>query len=73
MDHGFVAVGHDDFGRGGEDVRTFCGQLGGVCGRLFGGDEAQQAVGGGAELLHVVDEDEVVAAALFGEEFGVAQ
>ena len=51
----------------------FCGQRGGVCGRLFGGDEAQQAVGGGAELLHVVDEDEVVAAAFFGEEFGVAQ
>lgn len=45
----------------------------GVCGRFFCSDEAQQSVDGGAEFLHVVDEDQVVASAFFGEEFGGAQ
>ena len=49
------------------------GQVRGVCGGDFGGDEAQQPVDGGAEFLHVVDEDQVVAAAFFSEEFGGAQ
>ena len=49
------------------------GQVRGVCGCGFCGDEAQQSVDGGGEFLHVVDEDQVVAAAFFGEEFGGAQ
>ena len=56
-----------------EEVGVGFGQVRGVCGGNFCGDEAQQPVDGGAEFLHVVDEDQVVAAAFFSEEFGGAQ
>ena len=73
LDDGFVAVGHDNLGAFSEEVGVGFGQVRGVCGGNFCGDEAQQSVDGGAEFLHVVDEDQVVAAAFFGEEFGGAQ
>ena len=73
LNDGFVAVGHDNLGAFSEEVGVGFGQVRGVCGGDFCGDEAQQSVDGGAEFLHVVDEDQVVAAAFFGEEFGGAQ
>ena len=73
LDDGFIAVGHDNLGAFSEEVGVGFGQVRGVCGGDFCGDEAQQPVDGGAEFLHVVDEDQVVAAAFFGEEFGGAQ
>ena len=73
LDDGFVAVGHDNLGAFSEEVGVGFGQVRGVCGGDFCGDEAQQSVDGGAEFLYVVDEDQVVAAAFFGEEFGGAQ
>lgn len=73
LDDGFVAVGHDNLRAFSEEVGVGFGQVRGVCGGDFCGDEAQQPVDGGAEFLHVVDEDQVVAAAFFGEEFGGAQ
>ena len=73
LDDGFVAVGHDNLGAFSEEVGAGFGQVRSVCGGDFCGDEAQQSVDGGAEFLHVVDEDQVVAAAFFGEEFGGAQ
>ena len=73
LDDGFVAVGHDNLGAFSEEVGVGFGQVRSVCGGDFCGDETQQSVDGGAEFLHVVDEDQVVAAAFFGEEFGGAQ
>ena len=73
LDDGFIAVGHDNLGAFSEEVGVGFGQVRGVCGGDFCGDETQQPVDGGAEFLHVVDEDQVVAAAFFGEEFGGAQ
>ncbi|CNJ96267.1 Uncharacterised protein [Mycobacterium tuberculosis] len=73
LDDGFIAVGHDNLGAFSEEVGVGFGQVRGVCGGDFCGDEAQQSVDGGAEFLHVVDEDQVVAAAFLGKEFGGAQ